>query len=131
MDGYASYANAGLRLGVSLLCIGFQWIAEFSMRFALARADVDSPSPTLDESRDQGWNRSRAMPDATIHTHGRVLENRGPVLYQVSLPNGKTILAHLSKPLADAQAMFRPDDLVLLEMTPYDFDQARILGLAE
>lgn len=101
------------------------------MRFALARADVDSPSPTLDESRDQGWNRSRAMPDATIHTHGRVLENRGPVLYQVSLPNGKTILAHLSKPLADAQAMFRPDDLVLLEMTPYDFDQARILGLAE
>lgn len=71
------------------------------------------------------------MPDATIHTQGRILENRGPVLYQISLPNGKTILAHLSKPLADERAVFQLDDLVLLEMTPYDFDQARILGLAE
>lgn len=71
------------------------------------------------------------MPDATIHTHGRVLENRGPVLYRVSLPNGKIILAHLSKPLADGNAVFQINDVVLLEMTPYDFDQARILGRVE
>lgn len=70
------------------------------------------------------------MPDATIHTHGRVLENRGPVLYRVSLPNGKIILAHLSKALADERAEFQIEDLVLLELTPYDFDQARILGAA-
>lgn len=68
------------------------------------------------------------MPDATIHTHGTVLENRGPVLYQVSLPNGKVILAHLSKPLADAHARFATGDRLLLELTPYDFDTARILG---
>jgi translation initiation factor IF-1 len=70
------------------------------------------------------------MPDATIHTLGKVLETRGPVLYRVSLPNGKIILAHLSKPLADAKASFSVDDELLLEMTPYDFDTARILGLA-
>jgi translation initiation factor IF-1 len=70
------------------------------------------------------------MPDATIHTLGRVLETRGPVLYRVSLPNGKTILAHLSKPLADENAGFSVGDELRLELTPYDFDTARILGLA-
>lgn len=69
------------------------------------------------------------MPDATIHTLGRVLENPAPVLYRVSLPNGKIILAHLSKRLADENAVFSSDDRVLLELTPYDFDTARILGL--
>lgn len=71
------------------------------------------------------------MPDATIHTLGRVLETRGPVLYRVSLPNGKVILAHLSKSLAEAGAVFSADDQLLLELTPYDFDTARILGRAE
>jgi translation initiation factor IF-1 len=71
------------------------------------------------------------MPDATIHTHGTILENRGPVLYRVSLPNGKIILAHLSKPLTDAKASFAVQDRVLLEFTPYDFDTARILAAAD
>ena len=71
------------------------------------------------------------MPDATIHTLGRVLENPGPVLYRVSLPNGKIILAHLSKSLADDKAVFAEGDRLLLELTPYDFDTARILGPAE
>lgn len=71
------------------------------------------------------------MPDATIHTEGRVLENLSPVLYRVALPNGKIILAHLSKPLADGRAVFSIDDRVLLELTPYDFDTARILGHSE
>jgi len=67
------------------------------------------------------------MPDATIHTLGRVLEKQGPELYRVSLPNGKIILAHLSKRLANEKAEFFPDDTLRLELTPYDFDQARIL----
>lgn len=67
------------------------------------------------------------MPDATIHTRGKVLEHRGTVLYRVELPNGKVILAHLSKGLADAAAVFAVGDEVLLELTPFDFDQARIL----
>jgi translation initiation factor IF-1 len=69
------------------------------------------------------------MPDATIHTCGKVLEQAGPVLYRVSLPNGKIILAHLSKRLTDENATFACDDSLLLEFTPYDFDTARILAL--
>ena len=69
------------------------------------------------------------MPDATIHTCGKVLEQAGPVLYRVSLPNGKVILAHLSKRLADQNAVFAAGDSLLLEFTPYDFDTARILEL--
>lgn len=69
------------------------------------------------------------MPDATIHTCGKVLEQAGPVLYRVSLPNGKVILAHLSKRLSDEKATFAIGDSLLLEFTPYDFDTARILEL--
>lgn len=71
------------------------------------------------------------MPDATIHTVGKILENLNPVLYRVALPNGKEILAHLSKPLTEASAVFPQSANVVLEMTPYDFDQARILGAAQ
>ncbi|RYD22109.1 MAG: translation initiation factor IF-1 [Verrucomicrobiaceae bacterium] len=69
------------------------------------------------------------MPDATIHTVGTILENLNPVLYRVSLSNGKIILAHLSKPLTEAKAEFAEKDRVVLELTPFDFDQARILRL--
>lgn len=57
------------------------------------------------------------------------MEVQGPVLYRVSLPNGKIILAHLSKRLADEHAVFTPGDKLWLELTPYNFDQARILGM--
>ncbi len=69
------------------------------------------------------------MPDVTIHTAGTILKKLRPTLYLASLPNGKTIMAHLSKPLTDAAAEFSDGDTVRLELTPYDFDQARILEL--
>jgi translation initiation factor IF-1 len=68
------------------------------------------------------------MPDATIHAIGTIMENLNPVLYRVALPNGKVILAHLSKPLTDAKHVFSIEERVVLELTPFDFDQARILG---
>ena len=70
------------------------------------------------------------MPDATIHTAAEVLQVRGEVLYRVSLPNGKEILAHLNKELKEQGASFEIGDRLLVEMTPYDFDGGRILGLA-
>ena len=70
------------------------------------------------------------MPDAAIHTLGCVLELQSPVLYRVALPNGKVILAHLSKRLTDEQAVFAVGAELRLELTPYDFDTARILGAA-
>jgi len=69
------------------------------------------------------------MPDATIHTVGTILKKLGPILYRAALPNGKSIMAHLSKPLTEAAAEFSEGARVRLELTPYDFDQARILEL--
>lgn len=71
------------------------------------------------------------MPDVTIHTVGIILESPQPVLYRVSLPNGKVILAHLSKCLVESNTRFVVDQQVVLELTPYDFDQARILREVE
>lgn len=71
------------------------------------------------------------MPEDLIHTLGRVLENLGPVLYRVALPNGKVILAHVSKHRADETIGFAVGERVLLEFTPYDLDTARILGATE
>ncbi len=68
------------------------------------------------------------MPDVPIHAEGTVLEPMGGILYRVELPNGKVILAHLSKPLTEAGTIFETGGKVLLELTPYDFDQARILS---
>ena len=53
------------------------------------------------------------MPDATIHAVGEILENLNPVLYRVALPNGKKILAHLSKPLTEANAGFGTGERVV------------------
>jgi translation initiation factor IF-1 len=70
------------------------------------------------------------MPDTTIHTAGPVLERLGPVLYRAALPNGKRVLAHLARTLARAGAEFAPGTVVVMELTPYDFDHARILRAA-
>lgn len=71
------------------------------------------------------------MPDATIHTLGEIMENPSSVLFRVKLPNGKVILAHLSKALSENQETFTTGQQVILELTAYDFDQARILGSVE
>lgn len=70
------------------------------------------------------------MPDPAIHALGILRERVRDVLYRAELPNGKLLLAHLSKPLADCGARFGIGERVILEMTPYDFDTARILGEA-
>jgi len=71
------------------------------------------------------------MPDASIHTHGKILGQAGKVLYRVELPNGKIILAHLSRRLVEENTVFATGDTLLLEFTPYDFESARILGLRD
>lgn len=68
------------------------------------------------------------MPEATLHTLGRVLENPSPLLYRCALPNGKVILAHLSKRMTETHAEFALGQQVRLELSPYDFETARILS---
>jgi len=71
------------------------------------------------------------MPDATIHAAGKLLSRLGEILYRAELPNGKVIMAHLSKPLTEAKAEFEPGTMVVLELTAFDFDSGRILGPVE
>ena len=68
------------------------------------------------------------MSEAAIQTTGKILERKGEILYRVELMNGKVVLAHLSKELTDAGAEYPDGTRLLLDLTPYDFDQARILG---
>ncbi|MES2980783.1 MAG: translation initiation factor IF-1 [Verrucomicrobiota bacterium] len=68
------------------------------------------------------------MSEPAIHTTGTILERKGEILYRVELMNGKVILGHLSKPLTDSKTEFSSGDSVMLEMTPFDFDQGRIVS---
>jgi translation initiation factor IF-1 len=68
------------------------------------------------------------MSENAIQTTGVILERKGEIIYRIELMNGKVVLGHLSKPLTDAKTEYSDGAAVLLEMTPYDFDQARILG---
>lgn len=68
------------------------------------------------------------MSELAIETTGIIRERKGEILYRVELMNGKIILGHLSKALTKANAEFNNGNEVLLEMTPYDFDQGRIVG---
>ena len=71
------------------------------------------------------------MPDPTIHAAGKILVQLNEMLYRAELPNGKVIMAHLSKPLTEEKAVFQPGDMVRLELTAFDFESARILGIIQ
>ena len=68
------------------------------------------------------------MSDASIHTLARIIEVRGAV-HLAELKNGKTLIVHRSKPLTEANASIEIGDAVLLELTPFDFDSARIVEI--
>lgn len=76
------------------------------------------------------------MPEEPIRTTGLILEQQhGHALYRTALPNGKVVLAHLSKAMTQALTQTNIElvtgDRVMLEMTPFDFDQARITARAD
>lgn len=71
------------------------------------------------------------MPDPTIHAAARILVHLNGILYRAELPNGKLVMAHLSKPLTLANAVFEPGDEVVLELTAFDFESGRIIGRTE
>jgi translation initiation factor IF-1 len=67
------------------------------------------------------------MFDDCIPTTGIVRKTLKPGLFQIELKNGKKATAHLAKELVGAE--IADDTPVSVEMTPYDFDQARIVAL--
>jgi translation initiation factor IF-1 len=67
-------------------------------------------------------------PIVTEATVSEVVDLR---VYHVALPNGKIIVAHIPAKLTPAEPIFAVGDTVTLEMTPYDFDHARIRVIVE
>ena len=66
------------------------------------------------------------MPSEPIITTGEVLLVYSDRAYQVSLPNGKKVISHPAKALEAQQNEIVPGAKVTLEMTPFDFEKARI-----
>ena len=70
------------------------------------------------------------MPETPISTIGTVRDAMPGGTFHVDLPNGKVVVGHLPRSLADLGADLAPDTRVHLELTPYDFEKARITGVA-
>ncbi len=71
------------------------------------------------------------MFDPPITAIGVILDSPKPGIYHISLPNGKVIIGHIPKSLRNLHASLTKDIKVTLELTPYDLEKARIVGLAE
>lgn len=83
----------------------------------------------MPKSRSRRLNRS-AMPEPPVQTIGLIREVLPRSVFQVELPNGKLVIGHLPRRLRHLADSLHPGDRVALEMTPYDFEKARIAGLA-
>lgn len=70
------------------------------------------------------------MPEAPIQTTGLIRKALGGHVFRVELPNGKVVVGHLPRRSAGLADSLSAGARVRLEMTPYDFEKARIAGLA-
>lgn len=71
------------------------------------------------------------MPEAPVTTTGTVRDVMDASTFHVELPNGKVIVGHLARRRASLARLIFPGSHVALELTPYDFEKARIAGLVD
>ena len=64
--------------------------------------------------------------DDVIELEGTVIEALPNAMFQVELPNGHKILAHISGKLRMNFIRILPGDKVTVQMSPYDLTKARI-----
>lgn len=64
--------------------------------------------------------------DDVIEIEGVVVESLPNAQFQVELPNGHKILAHISGKLRMNFIRILPGDKVTVEMSPYDLSKGRI-----
>ena len=62
-----------------------------------------------------------------IQVEGRVLEALPNAMFKVELDNGHVILAHISGKMRKNYIRILPNDRVLLELSPYDLSEGRIV----
>ena len=61
-----------------------------------------------------------------IEMEGKVLEALPKAMFQVELPNGHQILAHISGKMRMNFIRIYPGDKVTIEISPYDLTRGRI-----
>lgn len=90
------------------------------------RADLQIPARPVNPRAV----RSSGTPhDDCLRPIGTILHPLAPGLFQAALPNGKKVTAHLSKELAAQPPELVSGQSVLLEISPFDLDRARIAKL--
>ncbi|MDP4108954.1 MAG: translation initiation factor IF-1 [Bacillota bacterium] len=62
-----------------------------------------------------------------IELEGTVIESLPNAMFQVELPNGHKILAHISGKLRMNFIRILPGDRVTIQMSPYDLTRGRII----
>ncbi|WP_280433104.1 translation initiation factor IF-1 [Nocardia brasiliensis] len=62
-----------------------------------------------------------------IEIEGAVVECLRNATFKVELPNGHTVLAHISGKIRKNYIKILPQDRVLVEVSPYDLTRGRIL----
>ncbi|MEM1010518.1 MAG: translation initiation factor IF-1 [Myxococcota bacterium] len=70
------------------------------------------------------------MFDPPIQTIGVITKVVNEKVYNVSLPNGKIVVGHVPKSQKDLHPSLIEETRVRLELTPYDLEKARIVGVA-
>ena len=63
---------------------------------------------------------------AAIEVEGKVVELLPNTVFQVDLPNGHRVHAHLSGKMRLHFIRILPGDKVMIELSPYDLNQGRI-----
>ncbi|MEM9079739.1 MAG: hypothetical protein AAGC74_03500 [Verrucomicrobiota bacterium] len=71
------------------------------------------------------------VPSEPIITEATVLTERDQRTVFLQLKNGKTTLGHLSKAHLHLRPLLTPQQRVRVEMTPFDFEKARIVAVLE
>ena len=64
--------------------------------------------------------------DDVIEMEGKVIEALPNAMFQVELPNGHRIMAHISGKMRMNFIRILPGDKVTIELTPYDLTRGRI-----
>ena len=64
--------------------------------------------------------------DDVIEMEGKVIEALPNAMFQVELPNGHRIMAHISGKLRMNYIKILPGDRVTVQMSPYDLTRGRI-----
>ncbi|MGJ8678030.1 MAG: translation initiation factor IF-1 [Akkermansiaceae bacterium] len=71
------------------------------------------------------------MFDPPIITEGTVIDSPKEKIYNVALPNGKIIIGHIPLSHINLHDNIKPNTIVSMELTPFDFSKGRITAIVK